>query len=90
MSIAAGTIPRDAVRQAVVAGGAAGNFTVTGIKPRDQLVSVVAFQVGAAVGVDGVEDLTSEFAVTAADTINNAAGTATTNGFVVVTWLSVA
>ena len=89
MPIAPGTLPRDAVSQAVVAGGAAGNFTVAGIKLRDQLVSVLAFQVSGAVGVDSVVDLTDEFVITAANTINNTAGTATTNGFVVVTWLSI-
>lgn len=89
MPIAPGSIPRDAVSQTVVAGAAAGNFTVAGVKLRDQLVSVLAFQVSGAVGVDSVVDLTSEFTIGAANTINNTGGTATTNGFVVVTWLSV-
>ena len=83
-----GTLARDAISQTVVAGGAAGDFTVTGIKPRDTLVSVVALQVGAAVGVDGVEDLTGEFSISAADTINNTGGTASTGGRLQVMWLS--
>lgn len=82
-----GAIPRDAVKTTIIAGGAAGNHTVTGIKPRDTLVSVLhqdytdASETG--------DDITGEFTISAADTINNAAGTDTTGGFLVVTYLSV-
>ncbi len=74
-----GIVPR--LRTAVVAGAAAGNVTVTGIRVSDKLSSVIAFQVGAAVGIDSVADLTSEFAITASNTINNTGGTASTNGW---------
>lgn len=82
-----GAIPRDAVKTTIVAGGAAGDHTVTGIKARDTLVSVLhqdytdASETG--------DDLTGEFSISADDTINNGGGTATTGGFLVVTYLSV-
>jgi len=88
MAIIEGAIPRDAVRQAVVAGATAGNVTVSGLKARDRLVSVL-FADGAGVAVEDVADLTSEFTITGANTINNAGGTATTGGKVIVTWLAV-
>ncbi|KKK47210.1 hypothetical protein LCGC14_3157480, partial [marine sediment metagenome] len=82
-----GAIPRNAVETTILAGGAAGNHTVTGIKTRDTLVSVleVDFTDASETGAD----LTSEFTISAADTINNAAGTDTTGGFLIVTYLSV-
>ena len=82
-----GAIPRDAVETTIIAGGAAGNHTVTGIKTRDTLVSVleVDFTDASETGAD----LTSEFTISAADTINNAAGTDTSGGFLIVTYLSV-
>lgn len=88
MAIIEGAIPRDAVRQAVVAGAAAGNVTVTGVKTRDRLVSVLR-AVGGGTDVTDVTNLTSEFTISAADTINNTGGTATTGSKLVVTWLSV-
>lgn len=87
MAVIEGAITRDAVKTTIVAGGAAGDHTVTGIKTRDILVSVLhqdytdASETGA--------DITGEFSISAADTINNAAGTDTTGGFLVVTYLSV-
>lgn len=88
MGIIEGAIPRDAVTQAVVAGAAAGNITVTGIKARDRLVSVLR-AVGGGVDVTDVDDLTDEFTISAADTINNTGGTATTGSTLIVTYLSV-
>lgn len=82
-----GAIPRNAVKTTIIAGGAAGNFTVTGIKTRDTLVSVL-FQDYTDASETG-SDLTSEFTISATNTINNAAGTASTGGFLVVTYLSV-
>ena len=67
----------------VVAGGAAGDFTVTGITADDTILEVIHYQ-GDGTQLTGVEDLTAEFSITAADTINNTGGTATTNGFLVV------
>lgn len=86
MAIIEGSLRRDAVKSTIIAGGAAGNHTVTGIKAADTLVAVLhadftdASETGA--------DITSEFTISAANTINNAAGTATTGGFLAVTYLS--
>lgn len=62
--------------QTVATGGAAGDITVSGISVEDQLISVVNLDDGA--------DLTSEFSITEADTINNAGGTATTDDTLLV------
>lgn len=83
MAIIEGAIGRDAVTQVSIAGGAAGDHTVTGIKPRDTLVSVLQIE------DTDVSDLTSEFSISADDTINNADGTATTGDALIVTYLSV-
>ncbi len=77
-----GIVPR--MRTFVAAGGAAGDITVTGIALGDNLISVLAHQTGGAVGIDSVADLTSEFSISAADTINNDGGTASTNGYLVI------
>lgn len=71
------------LKMAVVAGGAAGNITVTGIATADTLVGVLRM-VGAGTDVTDATDLTSEFTITAANTINNAGGTATTGSKLVV------
>ena len=65
-----------------VAGGAAGNRTVSRIRKDDHLVSVVAMR-GTA---DGAGDLTTEFSLTADATINNTGGTNTTNMTLLVIW----
>lgn len=86
-TIIEGAIPRDAVKQTIVAGAAAGNVTVTGVKTRDALVSVLHldFNDTGEIGAD----LTGEFTISAADTIDNTGGTASTGGFLIITWLSV-
>lgn len=70
--------PSELVVQAVAnylaAGGAAGNITVTGIAVGDTLVSVI----GVKDSDQSLHDFTSEFSITAANTINNVGGTATT------------
>lgn len=71
------------IRVAVVAGGSAGNFTVTGIATADTLVSVLHLA-GAGSDVTDVADLTAEFTVSAANTINNDGGTASTSGKLLV------
>jgi hypothetical protein len=88
MGIIQGAIPRDAVRTTVIPGGAVGDHSVGGVKPRDRLVSVLFVDFTDATG--GATDLTSEFTITADETINNAGGTDTTAGHLIVTWLSVA
>ena len=66
------------LKVALIAGGAAGNFTVTGITTADALISVLHLPDAGA--VDAIADLTAEFSITAANTINNTGGTASTNG----------
>ncbi len=72
-------------KHAVVAGAAAGNFTVNGINTTDSLDSVL-YYVGAGTSVTDVQDLTSQFSITAANTINNTGGTASTGGKLVVSY----
>ncbi len=83
MSKIEGSIPRDAIRVAIIDGGAAGDHTVTGIKVRDDLVAVIRH-----VDDGAISDLTSEFSISAADTLNNASGTATTDNQLLVLYLS--
>lgn len=64
-----GSLNRDGTKSDVITGGAAGDHTVTGIKLTDTLLSVI--------NMDTQADLTSEFTISAADTINNGGGTAT-------------
>ena len=83
---APGTPGSDAtVQGTLVAGGAAGNFTVAGIAVTDLLV-LILYYAGAGVAVTDVLDLTSEFTITGANTINNSGGTDTTGGKLVVLW----
>lgn len=70
------------VKVAVIDGGAAGDHTVTGITTDDGLVSVLHLPNAGA--VDDTADLTGEFTISAADTINNTDGTATTDGKLIV------
>lgn len=62
------------IKAALIAGGAAGDHTVTGIAVADNLIMVLHYTTGAALA-----DLTSEFTISAANTINNDGGTATTS-----------
>ena len=66
-------------KTAVIAGGSAGNFTVTGITTSDVLLAVLYYPISGG-NVTSVTNLTSEFTISAADTINNTGGTATTGG----------
>lgn len=79
-------IPTVAAHQKVtlVAGGAAGDHTVAGIAVGDDIAWVGHFTTAAAIA--SLADLTSEFSITAANTINNAAGTDTTNDQLMVIW----
>lgn len=65
-----------------IAGAAAGNLTVAGIKFKDRLITVQAVSVPGA-------NLVGEFTVTADNTINNTAGTSTAGvAAVLVEWES--
>lgn len=76
----------------LVAGAAAGDVTVTGIQKNDQLVQVlvVGLTDGTPNTFSGHADLTSEFSVTADDTINNAGGTSSAAKLVLVVWAATA
>jgi len=81
-AIAKSKLGTGVVKATIIAGGVAGDHTVTGIALGDALVAVlhVDFTDASETG----DDITSEFTITAADTINNAGGTNTTGGFLVV------
>lgn len=87
--IAKTALPPSAWKFSVVAGGAAGNHTLTGITTADSLLGVI-YVAGAGVDATDISDIRSEFTITAANTINNAAGTDTTGGKLLVAWLDVA
>lgn len=74
------------LKVAVATGGAAGNITVTGISTDDQLLAVIEFA-GAGTDVTNLTDRTAEFSITAANTINNTGGTATTGDKLLVFYL---
>lgn len=66
-----------------IAGGSAGALTVTGIAVGDRLIAVVDTEGASA-------NLASEFTITAANTIDNTGGTATTSKDLLVIWESYA
>jgi len=67
------------LQSATIAGAAAGDLTLAGIYPGDELLIV---QNVAAAGAN----LVDEFTVTGEDTINNTGGTATTGMVLLVIW----
>lgn len=64
---------------ALINGGAAGDHTVTGIATGDVITQILYFA-GAGSDVTNVSDLTGEFTISAANTINNTGGTSTAGG----------
>jgi hypothetical protein len=68
------------LRQAILTGGAAGAHTVPGITAASVLLAVT--------DLTDLVDLTSEFTITADDTIDNTGGTATTSDKLQVWWFS--
>lgn len=84
-----GTIPSGLLSGAditvtTVAGAAAGDVTVTGIATTDTLVAVVNIDIGG----DAITTLTSEFTISAADTINNTGGTSSAGGVLFIIYTS--
>jgi hypothetical protein len=80
------------IKFATIAEGAAGNHTVTGISPEDTLLAVVGFTAVLSEGTPNTvaftaRNLTSEFSISAANTINNGGGTALTDGCALVVYL---
>lgn len=82
LSVAKTKLNTGFLKVALIDGGAAGNRTVTGIATGDALISVLHLPDAGA--VDAIADLTGEFTISAANTINNAGGTASTNGKLLV------
>ena len=73
------------VRMVSIEGGAAGDHTVEGITTRDVLKSVMYFSSDTSLTI---ATLTDEFKITANGVINNTGGTATTDGYLVVFYIS--
>ena len=69
---------------ALADGDAAGDIVCLGIEPGDFLISVMHFSTKASIAV--LDDMTSEFSITATDTINNEGGTPTRRDQLLVTW----
>src|SRR6266567_5613341 len=72
-------------RHAIIVGGAAGNFTVTGIDVGEKLDEVLLYHVTAG-DLDSISDLTAEVTISALNTINNTLGTASTASKLLVPW----
>lgn len=77
-----------AIKTAVIAGGSAGALTVNGIATTDRLISVVRLNRDSTAANITADALTSEFTISAANTIDNTGGTATTGDVLVVTYES--
>lgn len=72
---------------AFAAGGAAGDITVVsplGLAADDLLLSVIEIEFDGTGDIVSVTDMTDEFSITAANTINNTGGTATTDNLLAV------
>lgn len=65
------------LKTALVDGSTAGDFTVTGVGATDRLVAVIHLSTKAAIAT--AADITAEFSISAADTINNDGGTDTSS-----------
>jgi hypothetical protein len=78
-------LPSGFLNVSLVAGGAAGNITVTGIAVGDELVSVLQFTTAASIAT--LANRTSEYSVTAPNVINNTGGTASTGDQLLVIWV---
>lgn len=65
-------------------GAAAGNVTATGVALADKLIAVHSVTIDTSGYTTAVADLTAEFSITAANTINNTGGTSTANKLVLV------
>jgi len=72
------------IKVALISGGAAGNHTVAGLSIKDELVFV--FEQNGTSGI--LTDLTSEFDIKKADTIDNTGGTSTSSDKLLVMYIS--
>lgn len=78
-------LPGGFLNVSLVAGGAAGNITVTGVAVGDELVSVLQFTTAASIAT--LANRTSEYTISATNTINNTGGTASTGDQLLVIWV---
>lgn len=78
-------LPSGFLKVNLVAGGAAGNLTLTGIAVGDEIAFVGVFTTAASIAT--LADLTAEFSVTAPNTINNTGGTSTASNQLMVVWI---
>jgi len=69
-----------------VKGGSAGDHTVAGIATVDAILSVSKINFETEGIISTVADLTTEFTITGAATINNTSGTDTTDALLLVLW----
>jgi hypothetical protein len=75
------------LKQKFVKGGAAGNLTVTGVEVGDPIYWVTGVgKYSANLFIATNLDFTSEFSITAADTINNTGKSATSGWILAVGW----
>jgi len=72
-----------AFRQFIATGQVAGNVTVTGIRVGDALKHVLIRETSGAAG-----DITSQFKITASNTINNTGGASTAAQTLLVGWMA--
>jgi len=79
--------PPGQVKATAVTGAAAGDVTVTGIALNDKLLGVL--KIDATDASESFSSLTSEFSITAANTINNAGGTTSADCGLIVIYLDV-
>ena len=70
----------------LAAGAAAGDVTLTGIKTTDELLYVQSASFDGDGDIVAVAELTDEFSITDADTINNTGGTSTADELLSVTF----
>jgi len=76
-----------AIKFARIKGGAAGSLTVTGIEVGDPILAVQGLcKYSGTTFINTTVDFTSEFSVTAANTIDNTDGTASTNWLLLVVY----
>lgn len=69
-----------------VKGSTAGTFTVTGIATADKILSASKIEFGTDGDIYTVVDLTSEFSISAANTVTNASGTNSTDALLLILW----
>ena len=74
------------LKEAFIKGGTAGTFTLTGIATTDHLKSVWKIEFGTNGVIATCADLSSEFSISAANTITNASGTNSTGAVLAAHW----